>query len=61
MVIVSTGYVGVGTTAPGAPLEVSGTVSATLLKLAADPTDVCDTANLGAVKIAGGKIMVCRQ
>ncbi len=38
----------------------SGTVSATLLKLAADPVASCTNDSLGTVKIANGRVFVCR-
>ena len=54
------GNVGIGTVAPTASLDVSGTVSTTLLKLAADPVASCTNDSLGTVKIANGRVFVCR-
>ena len=56
----STGNLGIGTTSPTASLDVSGTVSTTLLKLAADPVASCTNDTLGTVKIANGRVFVCR-
>lgn len=59
--IVSTGYVGIGTASPAARLDVSGTVSVTLIKLANAPADACTIATIGAIKSINGRIYVCRQ
>lgn len=53
--------IGVNVTSPTAAMEVSGTVSATLLKLADSPSDVCTAANYGAVKVINGALYSCRQ
>jgi hypothetical protein len=61
MRIVSTGFVGIGTTAPTAKLEVAGTISTSIVKFSESPADACTTANLGAMKVVNGKPYVCRM
>ena len=61
MRISADGNIGIGTTSPVARLDVSGTVSATLIKLANDPADACTTASIGTIKSINGRIYVCRQ
>lgn len=60
MRIVSTGYVGIGTATPTTKLEVTGTVSATALQLADNPSKPCNAANKGMAKVVDGRIYVCR-
>lgn len=55
------GRVGIGTNMPTVPLDVSGTVSTTLVKLANNPADACTAASIGAIKSINGRIYVCRQ
>lgn len=71
--ITTSGLVGIGTSGPGASLHVSGTarfdsntevrgtVSATLLRLADSPSDVCNSSNYGAIKVVNGSLYTCRQ
>ncbi|MCB0189646.1 MAG: hypothetical protein KDE31_35490 [Caldilineaceae bacterium] len=41
--------------------EVRGRVSATTLKLADNPADVCDAASYGTIKVINGSLYNCRQ
>ena len=58
--ITSTGLA-LGLITPTAKLEVSGTISATLVKLSNNPSNPCDGAAVGAVKTVNGKLFICRQ
>lgn len=60
MRIAANGNTGIGTTTPTTKLEVAGTVSATTLQLADNPSNPCNAANKGMAKVVGGRIYVCR-
>ncbi|BCH05738.1 hypothetical protein MesoLj131b_77370 (plasmid) [Mesorhizobium sp. 131-2-5] len=55
------GKVGIGTVTPAAPLEVSGTVSATILQLADGPAITCGPSTYGTMKMVNGRPYYCRQ
>lgn len=44
-----------------APLEVSGTVSATTVQLANNPSTVCSAATDGMIKVVNGRPFICRH
>ncbi|MGX5844163.1 beta strand repeat-containing protein [Mesorhizobium sp. ArgA1] len=52
--------VGVGTTNPATSLEVSGTVSATILQLADGPPATCGPGAYGTMKMVNGRPYYCR-
>ncbi|MER9336781.1 hypothetical protein NKJ06_22745 [Mesorhizobium sp. M0293] len=54
------GNVGIGTIAPNARLEVSGSISATTLQLADSPATVCGPATYGTTKFINGRPYYCR-
>ncbi|KAA3448608.1 hypothetical protein C7I87_20865 [Mesorhizobium sp. SARCC-RB16n] len=60
----STAYInnrlGIGRT-PSAALEVSGTVSATVLQLADGPPTICGPSTYGTMKMVNGRPYYCRQ
>lgn len=60
MVLDTNGNVGISTTNPTTKLEVAGTVSATTLQLADNPSNPCNAANKGMAKVVNGRIYVCR-
>lgn len=60
MVIGANGNIGIGTITPTTKLEVAGTVSATTLQLADNPSNPCNAANKGMAKVIDGRIYVCR-
>ncbi|BAV53021.1 Putative uncharacterized protein (plasmid) [Mesorhizobium loti] len=55
------GKVGIGTVTPAAALEVSGTVSATVLQLADGPAITCGPGVYGTMKMVNGRPYYCRQ
>lgn len=46
---------------PTAPLEVSGTISATILRLSDSPPDACTAATVGSIKVINGRTYTCRM
>lgn len=54
------GKVGVGTNTPVASLDVSGTISATVLQLADNPSTVCGPGTYGTIKFINGRQYTCR-
>jgi hypothetical protein len=62
MRLTADGNVGVRTTAPNAPFEVAGRVSATVLQLG-ESNDGCTTATLGTIRRnpATGRFQICRM
>lgn len=61
MRISADGNIGIGTTSPAARLDVSGTISATIVKLANDPSVACTAATTGAIKYQSGDFFFCRN
>lgn len=59
-ILAATGNVGVGTATPTTPLEVSGTVSATILQLADGPPATCGPGAYGTMKMVNGRPYYCR-
>ncbi|MER9489672.1 hypothetical protein NKI50_27495 [Mesorhizobium sp. M0563] len=60
MRINSSGSVGIGTATPTTALEVSGTVSTTLLQLADSPANTCGPGTYGSMKMVNGRPYYCR-
>ncbi|WP_147377524.1 hypothetical protein [Mesorhizobium jarvisii] len=61
MRLTSDGLLGLGTATPTAPLEVSGTISATVLQLANSPANTCGPSTYGSMKMINGRPYYCRQ
>ncbi|MFD1983343.1 beta strand repeat-containing protein [Mesorhizobium newzealandense] len=55
------GKVGIGTVTPAVALEISGTVSATVLQLADGPAITCGPSTYGTMKMVNGRPYYCRQ
>lgn len=61
MIVGTNGNVGIGVSTPGRALTVNGVVSATMLNVGEDPAVTCTIAEYGTLKVAGGKMFMCRQ
>jgi len=60
MRIATTG-IGIGILSPTTQLEVSGTISTTVVRFTDNPPNPCDALALGTVKNQNGKLYMCRQ
>ncbi len=45
---------------PTAPLEVSGTISSTVIQLSNNPSNACNTGAYGTIKVVNGRMFICR-